>query len=164
MKIKGISSYWKNFITRKISISRSVPMRDYVTKSATGSLTELSPLSCLPTATSPYQLARKQDKMCFGKSELEWGIFERAKVMQHKESMKSIPSIPVGSHHLCFHWNDRDTSSDLCILWLLWILWFLVIVAVKSCRDRDWSSFQNTLNYTKWLQLWMDTIKTSNDK
>lgn len=66
MKIKSISSYWKNFITRKISISRSVPMRDYVTKSATGSLTELSPLPCLPTATSPYRLARKQDKCVLG--------------------------------------------------------------------------------------------------
>lgn len=85
---------------------------------------KLSPVSYLPTATSPYWEAGKQDKMCLRKSELEWGIFERAKVMQHEESMKFNSNVPVGSHRLCFHWDWQRYQE--------WLVHFVAFVNAVS--------------------------------
>lgn len=119
MMTKGMCSNWKNFISRKYP--QAEVFQCNTDKISNWKLTKLSPVPCLPTATSPYWQAGKQDKMCFGKSELEWGVCERAKVMQHEESMKFNSNVPVGSHHLCFHWNWQRMTCAFCGFCEYWV-------------------------------------------
>lgn len=118
MKTKGLYPHLER--TKKISISRNAPMRDYLTKSA---------YIMLAHSNFPPWLTGKQDKRRFG--EIRIGMRSILKnqshatqegdeiILKHKGSMKSSPNSPVGSFQRCFLWNWQRHQK-----WLLHLCGF----------------------------------------
>lgn len=118
MKMKGLYPHLER--TRKISISRSVSMRDYLTKSAYIMLAH----SNFPPMTD-WQARQK----AFW--EIHIGMRSILKdqsyatqgwdkiIVKHMGSVESSPNTPVGSRQLCFPWNWQRHQE-----WLLHLCGF----------------------------------------